>query len=52
MLTKAGFHPRTSKLTKDMMESAGYWIPIKYNNYDISEYTACRENVVMMDLLH
>ena len=52
MLTKeTGFHPRTSKLTKDMMESAGYWIPSKYNNYgSIAEYTACRENVVMMDL--
>jgi len=52
MLTKeTGFHPRTSKLTKDMMESAGYWIPSKYNNYGTTaEYTACRENVVMMDL--
>ena len=52
MLTKeTGFHPRTSKLTKDMMESAGYWIPSKYNNYGSNtEYTACRENVVMMDL--
>ena len=52
MLTKeTGFHSRTSKLTKDMMESAGYWIPAKYNNHGaISEYTACRENVVMMDL--
>jgi len=52
MLTKeTGFHPRTSKLTKDMMESAGYWIPSKYNNYgSIAEYTACRENVIVMDL--
>ena len=52
MLTKeTGFHPRTSKLTKDMMESSGYWIPAKYNNYgSIAEYAACRENVVVMDL--
>ena len=52
MLTKeTGFHPRTSKLTKDMMESGGFWIPSKFNNYgSIAEYTACRENVIVMDL--
>ena len=52
MLTKeTGFHPRTSKLTKDMIESGGFWIPSKFNNYgSIAEYTACRENVIIMDL--
>ena len=52
MLTKeTGFHPRTSKLTKDMMNSSGFWIPNKYNNYGtLKEYEACRNNVVMMDL--
>ena len=52
MLTKqTGFHKRTSSLTKDMMDSSGFWIPNKYNNYgSIEEYTACRNNVVMMDL--
>tara|TARA_B100000579_G_scaffold426004_1_gene432586 strand:- start:81 stop:1997 length:1917 start_codon:yes stop_codon:yes gene_type:complete len=52
MLTKqTGFHERTSSLTKDMMDSAGFWIPNKYNNYGaVEEYTACRNNVVMMDL--
>ncbi len=52
MLTKeTGFHERTSTLTKDMMDSSGFWIPNKYNNYGaIEEYTACRNNVVMMDL--
>jgi len=52
MLTKeTGFHKRTSSLTKDMMDSTGFWIPNKYNNYGaIEEYTACRNNVVMMDL--
>tara|TARA_Y100000590_G_scaffold251607_1_gene282563 strand:+ start:1596 stop:3953 length:2358 start_codon:yes stop_codon:yes gene_type:complete len=52
MLTKqTGFHERTSKLTNDMMDSSGFWIPNKYNNYGkIEEYTACRKNVVMMDL--
>jgi len=52
MLTKqTGFHKRTSLLTKDMMDSAGFWIPNKYNNYGaIKEYSACRNNVVMMDL--
>ena len=38
-------------MTKDMMDSAGFWIPNKYNNYGtIKEYTACRNNVVVMDL--
>ena len=52
MLTKqTAFHERTSKLTNDMMDSTGFWIPNKYNNYGaIEEYTACRNNVVMMDL--
>ena len=52
MLTKqTAFHERTSVLTKDMMDSAGFWIPNKYNNYGtIEEYTACRNNVVVMDL--
>jgi len=52
MLTKeTGFHKRTSSLTKDMMDSSGFWIPNKYNNYGaIEEYTACRNKVVMMDL--
>ena len=28
MITKeTGFHPRTSQLTKDMMDSSGFWIP-------------------------
>ena len=40
---QTGFHQRTSALTKDMMDSSGYRIPNKYNNYGaIKEYTACR----------
>ncbi|PPR46619.1 MAG: Aminomethyltransferase [Alphaproteobacteria bacterium MarineAlpha5_Bin9] len=52
MLTKqTGFHKRTSMLTNDMMESSGFWIPKKYNNYGaIEEYSACRNNVTIMDL--
>ena len=52
MLTKeTGFHPKTSKLTKDMIEFSGFWIPNKYNNYGVlSEYEACRNNVIIMDL--
>ena len=52
MLTKeTGFHLRTSKITKDMMDSSGFWIPNKYNNYGtIAEYQACRNNVIVMDL--
>jgi len=52
MLTKeTGFHPKTSKLTNDMMDSSGFWIPNKYNNYGVlAEYEACRNNVIVMDL--
>jgi len=51
-LTKhTAFHECTSKLTKDYVEFAGVWIPNKYDNYGtVAEYTACRNNVVMMDL--
>ena len=51
-LTKqTAFHSRTSKLTNDYVEFAGIWIPRKYDNYGtVAEYTACRNNVVMMDL--
>ena len=52
MLTKqTAFHKRTSKLTNDMTDSSGFWIPNKYNNYGaIEEYSSCRNNVIMMDL--
>ena len=52
MLTKqTAFHKRTSKLTNDMMDSSGFWIPNKYNNYGVvEEYTSCRNRVVIMDL--
>tara|TARA_B100000686_G_scaffold335351_1_gene403820 strand:+ start:2756 stop:5095 length:2340 start_codon:yes stop_codon:yes gene_type:complete len=51
MTKNTGFHERTSALTRNMMDSAGYWIPTKYNNYGLNEeYNACRNNVVMMDL--
>ena len=51
-LTKqTAFHERTSTLTNDYVEFAGVWIPNKYDNYGtVAEYTACRDNVVMMDL--
>ena len=51
-LTKqTAFHERTSKLTNDYVEFAGIWIPNKYDNHGtVAEYTACRNNVVMMDL--
>lgn len=52
MLTKqTAFHERTATMTSDMMEAVGFWIPKKYNNYGtIKEYTACRKNVIVMDL--
>ena len=51
MTKNTGFHEKTSELTRNMMDSSGYWIPTKYNNYGPAvEYNACRTNVVMMDL--
>jgi aminomethyltransferase len=52
VLTKeTAFHPRTSKLTESFVEYRGYWLPHCFNNEGaISEYWACRENAVVMDL--
>jgi len=51
-LTKeTGFHPRTSAMTRNVTEYHGYWLPTNYNNRGaISEYWACREKAVMIDL--
>lgn len=51
-LTKqTGFHPRTSALAQRMTEYRGYWLPSSYDGYGtVSEYWACREKAVVMDL--
>ena len=51
-LTKeTGFHPRTSKLTRNFTEYRGYWLPTSFNNHGaIEEYWACREGAIVTDL--
>ena len=46
-----GFHPRTSKLTRNFSEYRGYWLPTVFNNAGaVDEYWACREKAVILDL--
>jgi len=46
-----GFHPRTSKLTRNFSEYRGYWLPTVFNNAGaVDEYWACRERAVILDL--
>ncbi len=48
---ETGFHPRTSKLTRNFSEYRGYWLANHYNDSGaIEEYWACRERVAMIDL--
>jgi aminomethyltransferase len=51
MTKKTTFHPRIEKLTRNMVEYSGYWLPTHFNREGaVAEYWACREDVVMMDL--
>ena len=51
MTQETAFHPRTSALTRDLVEYRGYWLPDCYQGEDtIAEYWACRERAVLMDL--
>ncbi|MDE2319088.1 MAG: DUF1989 domain-containing protein [Rhodospirillales bacterium] len=48
---ESGFHPATSKLTRNFIESNGFWLPSCFTDGGaVSEYYACRENVAMIDL--
>ena len=48
---ESGFHPRTSALTRDLIESNGFWSANTYRGYGAAnEYWACRERVAMIDL--
>ena len=51
-LTKeTGFHPRTSALTRDLINYQGYWLANTYRNHGtINEYWACRQAAVAIDL--
>ncbi len=51
MTKETAFHPRTTVLTRDMVEYRGYWLPNCFIGEDsIAEYWACREQAVVMDL--
>ena len=51
MTKETGFHVRTSQLTRNFTEYAGYWLANSYTNYGaINEYWACREKAVVIDL--
>ena len=51
MTKQTGFHPRTSALTRNVVEYKGYWLPQVYSaNGVIEEYWACREKAVVLDL--
>jgi aminomethyltransferase len=51
MTQETGFHPETSKLTRNFVEYNGYWLANCYTNQGaIEEYWACRQAVAMIDL--
>jgi len=51
MTLETGFHPRTSKLTREFTEYAGHWLAQSYTNLGaVAEYWACREAVAVADL--
>ncbi len=50
MSKETAFHPRTSALTRNMIEYKGYWLPQAYREGPIAEYWACRERAVVIDL--
>ncbi|MGE4482217.1 DUF1989 domain-containing protein [Acidocella sp.] len=48
---ESGFHQATSKLTRDFVESNGYWLPSHFTDFGVvSEYLACRNAAGMIDL--
>lgn len=48
---QTGFHVRTSQLTRNFIDYRGFWLPADFaGKGPISEYWACRERAVLMDL--
>jgi len=48
---ETAFHPRFSALTRNFTEYRGFWLANRFNNDGpISEYWACREKCVVLDL--
>lgn len=51
MTKETAFHPRTSALTRNLVEYKGYWLPqVFMQNGAIEEYWACRQAAVVLDL--
>ena len=51
MTRTTGFHNKTSELTEQYVELAGFWIPQEYNNSSArEEYMNVRNNVGVLDL--
>jgi len=51
MTKETGFHSRSSALTRNFTEYAGYWLANSYTNHGaLDEYWACREGAVVIDL--
>ena len=51
MTKETGFHSRTSELTRNFTDYAGYWLANSYTNHGtLDEYWACREKVAVIDL--
>ena len=51
-LTKeTGFHPRTSRLTRNFSDYNGYWLADAYTGHGaVAEYWACRQAAAVIDL--
>ncbi len=48
---ETGFHPRTTALTRQMIDYRGFWLASAYTNHGaIAEYWACRERAALIDL--
>jgi aminomethyltransferase len=48
---ETGFHDRTSQLTRNFSDYRGFWLPTDFaGKGPVSEYWACRERAVLMDL--
>jgi aminomethyltransferase len=51
LTTQTAFQPRWSRLTRQVTEYRGYWLPTSFDGHGaIDEYWACREGAVVMDL--
>jgi aminomethyltransferase len=51
MSRESGFHPATSKLTRNFVEYNGFWLPGCYTaGGPVDEYWACRQKAALIDL--